>query len=120
MGPYFILNKLLPLVRFSTERKILLNDALRGCFHNSKLIGEEDDPKSLQNYSNQVMNIFINNQLVFFQMINVRFTLLLYNLYIYYIASSLITKLLFLKFQRFNFWLYFLNMMILLRNLNNN
>ena len=27
------------------------------------MIGEEDGPKYLQNYSNQVMNIFVNNQL---------------------------------------------------------
>ena len=45
MGPAFILNALLSLGRFSTEREILLNDTLRGCFHNSKLIGEEDDPE---------------------------------------------------------------------------
>ena len=30
------------------------------------MIGEEDDPEYLQNYSNQVMNIFVSNQLVFF------------------------------------------------------
>ena len=29
-------------------------------------MGEEDDPKSLQRYSNQVMNFFVNNQLVIF------------------------------------------------------
>ena len=52
--------------RFSTKRKILLNDTLRGCSCNYKLIGEGYDIKSLQNYSNQVMNIFVNNQLVFF------------------------------------------------------
>ena len=52
--------------RFSTERGLLLNDTLKGCFCNAKLIGEEDDPESLQNYSNQVMNIFVNNKLGFF------------------------------------------------------
>ena len=31
-----------------------------------KLIGEEDDSESLQNYSNKIMNIFVNNQLVCF------------------------------------------------------
>ena len=46
--------------------QIILNDTLRGCFSNSKLIDEEDYPKSLQNYSNQVMNVFVNNQPVFF------------------------------------------------------
>ena len=30
------------------------------------MIGEEDDPESLQNYSNQVMNIIVNNQHVLF------------------------------------------------------
>ena len=52
--------------RFSTEREILLNETLIGLFRNAKFIGEEYDPESLQNYSNQVMNIFVNNQLVFF------------------------------------------------------
>ena len=66
MGPEFILNVLLSLGRFSTERKLLLNDTLRGCFLNAKFIGEEDYPESLQNNSNQVMNNFVNNQLVFF------------------------------------------------------
>ena len=47
MGTEFILNKLLSLRRFSTERKLLLNGTLRGCFCNSKLIGEEDDPEYL-------------------------------------------------------------------------
>ena len=67
MGPEFILNTLLSLGTFSTEREFLLNDTLRGCFRNAKLIGEEDDPESLQNYSNQNVNIFVNNQLVFFR-----------------------------------------------------
>ena len=66
MGPEFILNTLLSLGIFSTESEFLLNDTLRGCFCNANLIGEEDDPESLQNYSNQVVNIFFNNQLVFF------------------------------------------------------
>ena len=66
MGTEFILNKLLSLSRFSTERKLLLNDTLIGYFRNAKLIREEDDPESLHNYSNQVMNIFVNNQLLFF------------------------------------------------------
>ena len=66
MGPEFILNTLLSLGIFSTESEFLLNDTLRGCFCNANLIGEEDDPESLQNYSNQVVNIFVNNQLVFF------------------------------------------------------
>ena len=67
MGIEFILNALLSLGIFSTERKLLLNDTLRGCFINTKFIGEEDDPESLHNYSDQVMN----NQLVFFQMVNI-------------------------------------------------
>ena len=61
----FILDTLLSLGRFSTERELLLNDTLRGCFRNANFFGEEDDPESLQNNSNQVMNIFVNNQLVF-------------------------------------------------------
>ena len=66
METEFILNTLLSLCILSTERKILLNEALRGCFCNATLIGEEDDPESLQKYSNQVMNMFFNNQLFFF------------------------------------------------------
>ena len=47
METEFILIPLLSLGRFSTERKLLLNGTLRGCFCNSKLIGEEDDPEYL-------------------------------------------------------------------------
>ena len=54
------------LGHISTERNLLLNDTLRGCLCNPKLTGEEYDPESLQNYSGQVMNISVNNQLVFF------------------------------------------------------
>ena len=50
MGKEFILNPLLSLGIFSTERELLLYDTIRGCFPNSKLIGEEDDTESLQNY----------------------------------------------------------------------
>ena len=64
-GTGLILNTFLSLGRFYTEHKLILNDTLRGCFRNEKLIGEEDDLESLQNYSNQVMNILVNNQLVF-------------------------------------------------------
>ena len=66
MGPEFILNTLLSLGRFFTEHEFILNDTLRGCFRNSKLIGVEDDPESLQNYSNQVMNTFSIISLFFF------------------------------------------------------
>ena len=51
---------------FPTEHKILLNETLRGFFCNAKLIGEEYDPEYLLSYLNQFMNIFVNNQLVFF------------------------------------------------------
>ena len=71
MRPEFILNTLLSLERFSTERIILLDDTLSDCFFNTKLIGEEDDPDFLQNYSNQVINILSIISLCFFQMINV-------------------------------------------------
>ena len=71
MEAVFILNTLLSLVRFYTERKLLLNDTLRGCFCNGKLLGGEDDPEYLQNYSNQVMNIFFNDQIISPQMVNV-------------------------------------------------
>ena len=66
MGLEFILNILLSLVRFFTERELLLNDTLGYCFCDAKFIGEEDYHESLQSYSNQVMNIFVNNKLVFF------------------------------------------------------
>ena len=61
MGTEFILDTLLFLGRFYTEREFLFNGTLRGCFCNVKLIGEEDDPEYLQNYSNQAMNIFFIN-----------------------------------------------------------
>ena len=57
----FILSALLSLGVFSTEHELLLNDTLRVCFFNVKFIGEEDDPNSLQNYLNQVVNIFVSN-----------------------------------------------------------
>ena len=57
-GQEFILNKLLSLVRFTTEGKLIFNETPRGCFCKAKLIGEEDGPKSLQNYSNQVNFFF--------------------------------------------------------------
>ena len=66
MGLELILNISLSLGIFYTERKLILNETLRGCFNNAKLIGEEDDPVSLHNYSYQFMNIFVNTQLVFF------------------------------------------------------
>ena len=66
MGPEFILNTLLSLRIFSTQHELLLNDTLRSCFCNTKLIGGEDDPDSLWNYLNQVINIFVNDHLVFF------------------------------------------------------
>ena len=58
MGQEFVFNILLSLGRLSTEQEIHLRDNLRGCFHNTKLIGEEDNTDFPQNYSNQVMNIF--------------------------------------------------------------
>ena len=51
---------------YSTERNLFLNDTIRGCFLNSKFIGEEDDPESLQRYLNQFVNVFVNNQLFLF------------------------------------------------------
>ena len=51
---------------FLQREKLFLNDALRDCFRNAKFIGEEDDTEPLQNYSNQVMNIFVKKHLVFF------------------------------------------------------
>ena len=35
---------------FSTESRLIFNDTVRGCFCNNKLIGEEDDPESMQRY----------------------------------------------------------------------
>ena len=75
MGTEFIWNTLLSLGIFSTKREIFWNDTLSGCFRNAKLIRKNYDPKSLQNYSNQVMNIFFNNQLVFLQIVNVWLTI---------------------------------------------
>ena len=64
-GPEFILNAVLSLGIFYTDRELLLNETLGGCFCNAKLIREEDDTESMYNYSNLVMNILVNNQLMF-------------------------------------------------------
>ena len=109
---------LLSLCRFSTERKLILYDTRKGWFTNAKLIREEHDTESLKKYSNQVMNVFVNNQLVVFQMVNVWLMLLWSKLEIYWIAPSLTMKLLFLICQQFNFWRYLINMINFVCNLN--
>ena len=63
----FILNILSSLGRFSKERDLLFNETVRCWFCNAKLIWEEYDTESLKNSSDQVMNIFVNNQLVLFR-----------------------------------------------------
>ena len=88
IGPEFILNTLLSLGRFSTKRELLFNDTLIGCFNKSKLIGDKYDPKFLQNYLNQVINIFFNNQFLFFTNGQHMIAFLLFNLEICWIASS--------------------------------
>ena len=58
--------------------------------------------------------------LCFSQMVNIWWTILLYKLDIYWITSSSIIKLPFLKCQWFNFRLYLFNMMKFLRNWKKN
>ena len=86
IGPYFILNASLSLGRFSTTRKMLLNDTLRGWFLDEELICEEDDPEYLQNYSNEVISIVDNKHIVYLQIFNVWLMLLWSKLEIYWIT----------------------------------
>ena len=66
MGPEFILNTLLSLGRFSTERELLLHNTLRDCFRHAKLIGDDEDEDSLKEYSNKVMHKYVSTQLMYF------------------------------------------------------
>ena len=52
--------------RYKTERELLLQNNLRDCFVEAKLVGIENDISHLELYSNNMMNKFFKNQLVWY------------------------------------------------------
>ena len=66
MGHRFILHILLSLGHYATEFDLILHRNLRESFRYAKLIGPNNDPESLERYSNNVMNLWINEQLAYF------------------------------------------------------
>ena len=66
MGTQFILHLLLSMGHFSTEIDLTLNETLRESFRYANLIGPLDDEESLQQYSNELLRKFIEEQLIYF------------------------------------------------------
>ena len=66
MGTQFILHLLLSMGHFATEIDLTLHENLREAFRYAKLIGTQNDIESLQEYSNNLLRRFIEEQLVFF------------------------------------------------------
>ena len=66
MGTQFILHLLLLMGHFSTEIDLTLNETLRESFRYANLIGPLDDEESLQQYSNELLRKFIEEQLIYF------------------------------------------------------
>ena len=66
MAPEFILHILLSMGRYKTERELLLQNNLKDCFAESKLVGTENDINHLEQYSNIMMNKFFKCQLVWY------------------------------------------------------
>ena len=66
MGCQFLLHILLSLGRFTTEIDLIQHESFRESFRYAKLIGNEDDDQSLQQYSNDVFVRFIEEQLIYF------------------------------------------------------
>ena len=62
----FILHILLSLGRFETEYDLLLHTTLRDSLRYTKLIGPSNDPQDLQNYSDKLLKLFIEEQLVYY------------------------------------------------------
>ena len=52
--------------RFSTEIDIMLHQTVKDCFRSTKLIGQEDDAKSLERYSNELLKQYIEKQVIYF------------------------------------------------------
>lgn len=66
MGHQFILHILLSLGRFETEIDLTQHQSLRDCLRYAKLIGSNTDTDSLQEYSNNLLKKFIEEQVVYF------------------------------------------------------
>ena len=80
------------------------------------MIGGDDDSESLQDYSNQFMNIFVNNQLVFFSNDQRMIDAFIIQAGDLFDIVTINMEIPFLRCQWFKFLLYFLNMMMFLRN----
>ena len=66
MGVQFLLHILLSMGRFATEIDLTLQGSLRESLRYAKLIGPSDNPENLEEYSNQLLDRFINEQLKYF------------------------------------------------------
>ena len=66
MGTQFILHILLSLGHFSTELDLILHPSIRESLRYAKLIGPNNDDESLQRYSNELLSLFISEQLIYF------------------------------------------------------
>ena len=62
----FINHILLSLGRFSTEIDLMTHPSLKDCFRSAKLIGNNNDNESLQQYSNDLLVLYIKEQVRFF------------------------------------------------------
>jgi hypothetical protein len=65
MGTQFILHLLLSLGSFSTELDLVHHSSIQELLCHAKLIGEHNDPDSLQLYSNELLKMSITEQLIF-------------------------------------------------------
>lgn len=66
MGPQFLHHVLLSMGRFQTELDLILQPSIRKSFEVARLIGDLDDPDSLEEYSDALLNQFIRKQLCFY------------------------------------------------------
>ena len=66
METQFILRILLSLGLYKTEIDPIQHGSLRESFRYAKLIGPENDDEYLQNYSDRVFVLFIEEQLIYF------------------------------------------------------
>ena len=66
LGVQFILHILLSMGHFATEIDLTLHPTIRESLRYAKLIGPNDDEASLQQYANDLIRRFIEEQLVYF------------------------------------------------------
>ena len=62
MGHQFILHILLSLSRFEIEAGLTLHRSLRDSLRYAKLIGDDNDPRSVRRYSDELLRKFIKEQ----------------------------------------------------------